>query len=141
MSNIIFPRSPREMMDGWVHLPRYVDKIRLQLAGQLHSDYQTNFGKGFDGFWLKAAGVSHEQMIEVVKRSITDGQVCDWVKQNVKRSAAEKEAFAEYLLSFPKPDDVERQERLKKRKLESRFSEREDIKTYAHLIDADEKRI
>src|SRR5213075_3580662 len=78
MSDIIYPRSPRETMCGWMHLPRYIDKMRLQLAGKLPPDYQPNFGKGFDGIWLKAAGVTHEQMIEVVKHSITDGQVCDW---------------------------------------------------------------
>src|SRR5271168_4165621 len=79
MSEIIYPRSPRETMDGWSYLPRYVDKIRLNLAGKLHSDYTENFGKGFDGMWLKAAGVAHEQMIQVVKNSLTDGEVCDWV--------------------------------------------------------------
>ena len=88
MSDIIYPRSSRETMDGWMHLPRYVDKIRLHLAGRLHPDYQHNFGKGFDGMWLSAAGVTHGQMIDVVKNSLTDGQVCDWVRQNVKRSDA-----------------------------------------------------
>src|SRR5438128_2455350 len=77
MSEIIYPRSPRETMDGWVYLPRFVDKIRLHLAGKLHSDYQENFTKGFDEAWCKAAGVTAAQMIEVVKNSITDGQVTD----------------------------------------------------------------
>ena len=44
MSDIIYPRSPRETMDGWHYLPRYVDKIRLHLAGKLHADYQENLG-------------------------------------------------------------------------------------------------
>src|SRR6476620_6872290 len=87
MSEMIYPRSSREMMDVWIHLPRYVDKIRLHLAGKLHSEYQKNFGQGFDAFWLKAAGLTHEQLIEVVKHSITDGQVCDWIRKNVKRTA------------------------------------------------------
>src|SRR5947208_16753528 len=76
MNETIYPRSSRETMDGWMHLPRYVDKIRLHLAGKLHSDYHPNFGKGFDAMWLKAASVTHEQMIEVVKDSIIDGQIC-----------------------------------------------------------------
>ena len=92
MSDIIYPRSPRETMDGWSYLPRYVDKIRLHLAGKLHADYQENLGKAFDGFWLKTAGVTHEQFVEVVKNSITDGEVCDWVRKNVKRTAGEKAA-------------------------------------------------
>ena len=79
MSDIIYPRSPRETMCGWTHLPRFIDKIRLHLAGKLHPDYQPNLCKGFDGLWLETAGVNSEDFIEVVKNSITDGQVCDWV--------------------------------------------------------------
>ena len=63
MEQIIYPRSARETMCGWVYLPRFIDKIRLHLAGKLHSDYQENFTKGFDGAWLKAAGVPAETFI------------------------------------------------------------------------------
>src|SRR5512146_3153175 len=101
MSEIIYPRSPRETMCGWMHLPRYIDKVRLHLAGKLHPDYQGNLGKGFDGRWLAAAGVTHEQMLEVVGRSITDGEICDWVRQNVKRTEAEKAAHREDMLNYP----------------------------------------
>ena len=94
MSEPIYPRSPRETMCGWLHLPRYLDKIRLHLAGQLHADYQPNFGKGFDGAWLKAAGLTHESFIEVVRGTLCDGQVADWVLQNVKKTDAEKQAHA-----------------------------------------------
>ncbi len=101
MSNIIYPRSPRETMGGWHYLPRYIDKIRLHLAGKLHSDYTENFGEGFDGMWLKAAGVKHEHVIQVVKNSITDGEVCDWVHKNVKKTPAEKTAHWQEVLSRP----------------------------------------
>jgi hypothetical protein len=140
MSDIIYPRSPRETMDGWPHLPRYVDKIRLHLAGQLHADYQNNFGKGFDGNWLKAAGVAHEQMIEVVKKSITDGEVCDWVKHNVKKPAADKAALFARMLDYPKADDAEGIARLKMRKEQAGLTQRDDIKNFVDFIDADEKR-
>lgn len=141
MSEIIYPRSPRETMDGWPHLPRYVDKIRLHLAGKLHPDYQPNFGRGFDGSWLRAAGVTHEQMIEVVKKSITDGEVCDWVKKNVKRSAADKAALLQHMLNYPKADDAEGQARLKMRKEQCGLSHRNEIQCFVDFIDADEKRL
>ncbi|HUE36543.1 MAG TPA: DUF5069 domain-containing protein [Candidatus Acidoferrum sp.] len=141
MNQIIYPRSPRETMDGWYWLPRYVDKIRLHLAGKLHSDYTENFGKGFDGFWLKAAGVAHEKMIEVVNNCATDGQVCDWVRQNVKKTAAEKAALWQDILSRPKAGDPEALARFKMRKEQSGISHRDDIKTFVDYIDADEKRI
>jgi hypothetical protein len=141
MSEIIYPRSCREMMDGWMHLPRYIDKIRLHLAGKLAAEYQANLGKGFDGMWLKAAGVTHEQMIDVVKNTITDGEVCDWVRKNVKKSAAEKAAHAQDQLSRPKADDPAALERFKMRLTESGLAHRNDLKTFVDYIDADEKRL
>jgi hypothetical protein len=141
MNNIIYPRSPRETMDGWCYLPRYIDKIRLHLAGKLHADYQENFGKGFDGMWLKCAGVTHEQMIEVVKNSITDGEVCDWVRRQVNKSPADKAAHIRDIFSRPHADNAEAVARLKMRKEQSGMAGRDDIKTFVDYIDADEKRI
>ena len=123
-----------------MHLPRYIDKIRLHLAGKLHADYQDNFGKGFDGLWLKTAGVSHEQMIAVVRASASDGEVCDWVRQSVKKTAAEKEAHAHEMLSYPKAGDAAAQERFQLRKAEYGFANRDDVLCFVDLIDADEKR-
>jgi hypothetical protein len=140
MSDIIYPRSPRETMCGWAHLPRYLDKIRLHLAGKLPPDYQENLGKGFDGAWLKAAGLTHEQFLEVVKGSVIDGQVADWVLKNVKKTEAEKSAHADRMLNYPKPDDAAMQARLKMRKEQAGLSHRDDIKTFVDFIDADEKR-
>src|SRR5215831_11419191 len=103
MSDTIYPRSPREIMCGWMHLPRYIDKIRLHLAGRLAPDYQANFGKGFDGAWLRAAGLTHDEFVQVVRSSLIDGQVADWVLKNVAKSDAEKRAHASAMLEIPKP--------------------------------------
>ena len=140
MNETIYPRSPREIMCGWMHLPRYIDKIRLHLLGRLHPDYQPNFGKGFDGAWLKATGLTHEQFIEVVKATVTDGQVADWVDKHVMRSAAEKKAHTDRMLNYPKADDAASQERLKLRKQQAGLVDRDDIRNFVDFIDADEKR-
>jgi hypothetical protein len=141
MSNIIYPRSPRETMDGWAYLPRYIDKLRLHLAGKLHPDYHGNLSKGFDGTWLKHAGVTHEQMLDVVKRSITDGEICDWVRIHVKKTPAEKKAHWEDMLHRPKPGDAEAAARLKMRIEQAGLSHRTDLHNFVDYIDADEKRI
>jgi hypothetical protein len=138
---IIYPRSPRETMCGWMHLPRYIDKIRLHLAGKLHADYQGNFGKGFDGRWLEAAGLTHDQFVEVVRRTASDGEVADWVRQNVKKGDAEKKAHAEAMLNYPKADDPAMQDRLRQRKETAGIAHRSEIKTFVDFIDADEKRL
>ena len=141
MSEIIYPRSARESMTGWHYLPRYVDKIRLHLAGKLHADYQENLGKGFDAMWLKAAGVTHEPFVEVVKDSLTDGEVCDWVRVNVKKTDAEKAAHWQDVLSRPLAGDPTAVARLQMRKEQAGIGHRSEIKCFVDMIDADEKRI
>jgi hypothetical protein len=140
MEQIIYPRSGREMMCGWVYLPRFIDKIRLHLAGKLHADYQENFTKGFDGAWLKAAGVPADLFLQVVKNTITDGQVADWVAKNVKKTDAEKKAFNDFVLNRGREDEAMKA-RLKMRKAESGLAGRDDLTTFIDYIDADEKRI
>ncbi len=140
MNEPIYPRSPRETMDGWMHLPRYLDKIRLHLAGKLHPDYRDNLGKGFDEKWLKAAGVSHDQMVELVRNSVSDGEVCDWVRKHVKKTPAEKAAHAQSMLNYPAANDAAMQARLKMRKDQAGLGHRDDIKGFVDYIDVDEKR-
>ena len=140
MSDIIYPRSPRETMAGWVHLPRFIDKIRLKRAGKLPSDYHENFTKGFDGLWLKAAGVQADDFIKRVEDSTTDGEICDWVSRNVKKTAAEIAAFNSFVLNRGS-DEPDAKVRLEKRKGELGLADRGDVLTFVDMIDADEKRI
>ncbi|MGP8239563.1 MAG: DUF5069 domain-containing protein, partial [Limisphaerales bacterium] len=98
------------------------------------------FTKGFDGAWLKAAGVSAETMIDVVKNSLTDGQVTDWVRSHVKKTETEKQAFADFVLNRGRNDEA-MQARLKMRKEEAGLANRDDIQTFVDFIDADEKRL
>ena len=140
MSDIIYPRSPRETMAGWVHLPRFIDKIRLKRTGKLPSDYHENFTKGFDGLWLKAAGVEADAFIKRVEGSTTDGEICDWVSRNVKKTAAEIAAFNSFVLNRGS-DEPDAKVRLEKRKGELGLADRGDVLTFVDMIDADEKRI
>ena len=131
-------------MCGWMHLPRYIDKVRLHLAGKLSADYQGNFAhKGFDAKWLTAASLPADDFIAVVQGTTTDGEVCDWVAANVQRSAADKAAFNQWLLAHgtePGPDGDALRDRLKLRKEQSGLAHRDDLRTFVDYIDADEKR-
>jgi hypothetical protein len=128
-------------MCGWMHLPRYIDKIRLHLAGKLHPDYQDNLGKAFDGRWLEASGLTHDQFVAVVKDTITDGEVCDWVLKNVQRPDSVKATHGQRMLSYPSAGDAEMEARLKMRKEQAGLAHRDDLKIFVDFIDADEKRI
>jgi hypothetical protein len=76
-----------------------------------------------------------------VKNTTTDGEVCDWVKKNVRKPAADKAALLQRMLDYPKADDTEGQARLKMRKEQSGISHRDEIKCFVDYIDADEKRL
>jgi hypothetical protein len=138
MAEMIYLRSPREVMCGWAHLPRYIDKIRLHLAGRLPTEYEELLGKQSDELWLKATGLTHERMVELVRGSLTDGQVCNWIRRHVVRSDEEKARTADAILRYPLPGDRAGQERFAQRKRAYGLAEREDIRTRADLIDADE---
>ena len=134
-------RSPREVMCGWPHLPRYIDKIRLHLAGQLPPEYEELFGEQSDRRWLEAAGLTHEQMVAVVRGTLTDGQVCEWVRVHVVRTDEEKARAADAILRYPLPGDQAGRARFEARKRDYGLAAREDIQTRADLIDADEGRL
>jgi hypothetical protein len=80
-------------------------------------------------------------MIDGVKKSITAGEVYDWVRQNVKKTPAEKAAHAKDMLSRPQPGDEAALARLKMRKEQCGGAHRDDVKTFVDVIDLDEKRI
>lgn len=129
------------MMAGWAYLPRLVDKIRLHLAGRLHPDYQGNFlHKGFDKLWFERAGVSPETLVDVVRRSVTDGEVCDWVGANVRKTDGEKAAHRDDLFNHGRDGDPALRERLEMRKQQSGLGHRTDIQAFVDYIDADERR-
>ena len=90
--------------------------------------------------WLELAGVEEKQFVELVRNSITDGQVCDWVLKNVKKPDSAKIEQRERMLNYPRKDDAAMQERLKLRKQQSGLSDRDDIQCFVDYIDADEKR-
>ncbi|MCP5517731.1 MAG: DUF5069 domain-containing protein [Verrucomicrobiales bacterium] len=138
--SFIRPRSPREVMCGWVHLPRFVDKLRLHLAGRLHPDYHDNLTRGFDGRWLATAGVDAAGFTEVVRRSITDGEVAEWVREHVRVDEATKQAFNAALRHYPPAEDGAAQDRLRLRKQQCGLADRDDIRCMFDVIDADEGR-
>ena len=79
------------------------------------------------------------KFIEIVRGSITEGQVADWVRNNVKKGEAEKKTFNDFILNRGR-DNEESRARLQQRKTDLGLSQRDDVQTFADLIDADEKR-
>ena len=130
-------------MAGWAYLPRFIDKIRLSEAGELHEDYQPNYlQKGFDSKWLETAGLAPEEFVQIVKNAPTDGQICDWVRENVEADESTRELFNDAVLNYGSDEaNIELRERLAIRKEEAGMGDRDDIQCFVDFIDADEGRL
>ncbi len=123
---------------GLLHLPRFIAKIKKHLAGELPQSYQRNFTKGFDGFLCLHLGIQPAQVIEAVKQSGSDEQL----------DAALKKIFpADLRVHVWNREMVQKgmsevgRESLEKAKADLGLAERQDIRSFADMIDYDEGRI
>ncbi|MEM1157224.1 MAG: DUF5069 domain-containing protein [Verrucomicrobiota bacterium] len=76
-----FPRSPREMLAGYVIAARCVDKCRsvlTQKAGEYHS------GCPLDDIWLDFSGIAYEDFKDYVATGATDQEIETWISKNAK---------------------------------------------------------
>ena len=130
-------------MAGWIYLPRLLDKIRLAEAGKLHADYQPNYlYKGFDAKWLETAGLNAEDFVAVVKGTITDGEMADWVRENVEVDEATRDLFNDAVGNYGADEsNKELRELLAQRKEEASMGDRDDVQCFVDFIDADEGRL
>ncbi len=62
MPNVPGLRSPYETVNGFVYLPRMLDKIKLHAEGKLHADFINNLGKAFDDRCCQYLGVPYEEL-------------------------------------------------------------------------------
>ncbi len=126
-------------MAGWVHLPRFVDKIRLHFAGKLPADYQSNFCQGFDGRWLAAADVAKDAFLEMVRQAKDDAAVEQWVRANVRKTPAQIEAFNQFVLTRGRNDEAA--VRFQEVKKQAGLADRQDVQCFVDLIEVDEGRM
>jgi len=61
-------------------MARAAGKMRLHLRGELHDDYQENFGalKAADGVYCNFLRVHHRGRIERVKQGGADEEILQW---------------------------------------------------------------
>ena len=91
-------RSPRETLDGYIILPRLIDKVRAQARGELPAAYQRNLlhrGVTLDGRFLAFTGLEGEALRTVILSCETDEPVVQWVAHHATRhSTEEKQRWA-----------------------------------------------
>jgi hypothetical protein len=109
-------RSPRETLDGYVILPRLIDKVRLHAQGKLPPAYVAQLlapEPALDGRFLAFAGVDAETLRATILSSHDDAAVLSWVERyGQPRTDAEKTAWAEAIDAYrPDPERAARRAR------------------------------
>lgn len=130
-----FPRSPREKLAGYVHLPRMIDKCRASLAGT-EGDYI--YPCPMDQRLLDFTGITAKQFSKAVSEK-DDAAVGEWFKKTAKHhSHAEIEQWNEKFLT--RGLDTDEKITYFKQQRDAIDPSRTDITSWADLLDLDEKR-
>lgn len=123
---------------GLLHLPRFLAKIRKHLAEELPKTYQRNFTKGFDGFLCLHLGIEPKTVIEAVRESPTEEVLTERLRalfpQDLRIAKWNREIVQKGL-------SVMGREAIAAAKAKMGIAHREDLLTFADMIDFDEGRI
>lgn len=99
--------SPREKLDGYILLPRLMDKVRLHQQGKLPKEYVANLlnpGSTLDGRFLSFTGVDGEKLRELILSADSDETVLNWIyKHGLPHTDQEKQQWAETIDTY-RPD-------------------------------------
>jgi uncharacterized protein DUF5069 len=142
MSDRKFPKSPKETTKGINYFPRMLDKIRMHLKGELHEDYQANFGtpQTADSALCNFLRVNHRVLIERVKQGGTDEEILEWCfEKGRKPNDGDIFVWNNFISKLGWRDQVT--PRLEERKKQMGIPDRTDIACIPDLIDFDEGRL
>lgn len=131
-----YPRSPREKLAGYVHLPRMLDKCRATLAG---TQGEYIYPCPMDQRLLDFAGLTAEQFTNAVRSAKDDAAVAEWFMKAAKpHSPAEIEQWNEQFLR--RGPDTEEKKTYFRQLRDAIDPTRTDITSWADLLDLEEQR-
>jgi len=130
------PRSPRCRLGGYAILPRMLDKGRAEIAS-INGEFHYNCP--LDQHIINFLGFDPEALHEQLAAGKGDGEILEWINSNAKhkRSPWEIEQWSDFQQRRGPDSDAETLSFFGE--LLSKFSKtREDIKTWADLLDLDD---
>lgn len=123
---------------GLLHLPRFIAKARKYLAGELPPSYQRNFTRGFDGFLCLHLGVDPQAVIAAVRDSKSEDDLTARLRvlfpANINAAKWNREVVQKGMSEMGR-------EALESTKKKMAIAHREDLRSFADLIEYDEERI
>lgn len=132
-----YPRSPNELLGGFVLLPRIIDKCRAVING---TNGEYNFNCPLDRRFFDAFDVDAEGLKAQVAAGKTDSEILDWVNAN-RSPKTETEIMAwNYQERTRRPETPEMMAYYEKLRLEV-APDKPTLETWFQVLDADEKRV
>ncbi len=123
---------------GLLHLPRFIAKIRKHLKNELPRSYQRNFTKGFDGFLCLHLGVDPKDVIAIVGKSSNKEELEEKLEELLPEDLRAHE-WNRKLVQMGMSDMA--LEKLQEVKAEMNAADRNDLLSFADVIELDEGRL
>ena len=132
-----YPRSVRDLVGGYVHLGRMIDKCRAALT---HTLGEYIYPCPMDQRLLDFAGISAEEFMDAVRSRHTDAEVAEWFRTAAKiHTEAELAAWNDMMLARG-PDTPEKWAYFTAQR-DAIDPNRTDLTSWADLLDLDERRV
>ena len=130
------PRSPRLRLGGYVLLPRMLDKGRADIAAKI-GEYKYNCP--LDQRFVDFVGIDPAALREELAAGKGDGEILAWVNETAqhKRTPWEIEQWSEHMQRRGPDSDAETLQHFAEM-VGALSKTREDIKTWADLLDLDD---
>ncbi|MGH8095625.1 MAG: DUF5069 domain-containing protein [Chthoniobacterales bacterium] len=130
------PRSPRARLGGYALLPRMLDKGRAEIAGK-NGEYHYNCP--LDQNFVTFVGIDPAALREELAAGKGDGEILAWISETArhKRTPWEIEQWSDYMQRRGPDSDTESRQYFGEM-LNKISQTREDIKTWADLLDLDD---
>jgi hypothetical protein len=130
------PRSPNVRLGGYALLPRMLDKGRAEIAGK-NGEY--NYNCPLDQHFVNFVGIDPAALREQLAAGKGDGEILAWINETAqhKRTPWEIEQWSDYMRRRGPDSDTESRGFFAEL-LEKHSKTREDIKTWADLLDLDD---
>lgn len=123
---------------GLLHLPRFIAKAKKAVKGELGKSYQRNYKKGFDRFLCLHLGIDPDEVETIVRESADDAEIdrrlAAILPQDLKVAKWNREVVQKGLSPMGR-------EALDAAKKKMGIEDRDDLMTFADMIEFDEERI
>lgn len=128
-----FPRSPKETLHGLAHVPRMIDKAKAKNRGAL-GEYI--YPCPLDDIMLEFLGTNGDEFARMAET----GEMDRWVGERCAGKSDSEKKTVNHKILQKKPDTEEKQRRFADLR-NAIDPAREDVQTWAELIDLEEGRI